>query len=378
MKKIFVLTGEPSGDKLASTVISKLKQNNSDIEYSCVGGVHLNSLGVKSIYDLKEITYIGFTSVLLNLFKIKKKINETVDKIIEFKPDVLFSVDSPDFTLRVAEKVKKINPNIKTVHYVAPQVWVWREGRVKKFKKFLDHILLLFNFEKKYFDKENINNTFVGHPLLEKSNKTKTDLSNLIKKDKKIISLFAGSRSSETSILLPILIDFIKLMNDKYNDYLFVFHATDENKNYINDNIKGANLNNIEVISDENIKSQILSNSVFAVSKSGTVSLEICNANVPSIIIYKMNFLNFMIVKFLVKIKYANIINIINNKEVIPELIQNECNSKEIFKSVIYFLKNPSLMDKQINDFSNTLNEIRSKTSSAEEASSVLSSYLIS
>ena len=378
MKKIFVLTGEPSGDKLASTVISKLKQNNSDIEYSCVGGAHLNSLGIKSIYNLKEVTYIGFTSVFLNLFKIKKKINETVDKIIEFKPDVLFSVDSPDFTLRVAEKVKKINPNIKTVHYVAPQVWIWREGRVKKFKKFLDHILLLFNFEKKYFDKENINNTFVGHPLLEKTNRAKTDLSNLIKKEKKIISLFAGSRSSETSILLPILIDFIKLMNDKYNDYLFVFHATEENKNYINDNIKSTNLDNIEVISDENIKSQILSNSVFAVSKSGTVSLEICNANVPSIIIYKMNFLNFMIVKFLVKIKYANIINIINNKEVIPELIQDECNAKEIFKSVVYFLKNPSLMDKQISDFSNTLNEIRSKTSSAEEATSVLSSYLVS
>ena len=376
MKKIFVLTGEPSGDKLASTVISKLKENNSDIEYSCVGGTHLNSLGIKSIYDLKEITYIGFTSVLLNIFKIKKKINETVNKIIEFKPDILFSVDSPDFTLRVAEKVKKINPNIKTIHYVAPQVWVWREGRVKKFKKFLDHILLLFNFEKKYFDKENINNTFVGHPLLEKSIKSKTDLSNLISKDKKIISLFAGSRSSETSILLPILLDFINLMNDKFNDYLFVFHATEENKNYINDNIKTINADNIQVISDENIKSQILSNSVFAVSKSGTVSLEICNAKIPSIVIYKMNFLNFMIVKFLVKIKYANIINIINNKEVIPELIQNECNSKEIFKSVVYFLKNPSLMDKQINDFSNTLHEIRSKTSSADEASSIILKYL--
>ncbi len=378
MKKIFILTGEPSGDKLASTVISKLKQNNSDIEYSCVGGTHLNSLGIKSIYDLNEITYIGFTSVLLNIFKIKKKINETVNKIIEFKPDILFSVDSPDFTLRVVEKVKKINPNIKTIHYVAPQVWVWRESRVKKFKKFLDHILLLFNFEKKYFDKENINNTFVGHPLLEKSIKSKTDLSNLIPKDKKIISLFAGSRSSETSILLPILLDFIKLMNDKFNDYLFVFHATEENKNYINDNVKIANSDNIQVISDENIKSQILSRSVFAVSKSGTVSLEICNAKIPSIIIYKMNFLNFMIVKFLVKVQYANIINIINNKEVIPELIQNECNPKEIFKSVVYFLKNPALMDKQINDFSFTLSEIRSKTSSTDEASSVLSSYLTS
>jgi len=378
MKKIFVLTGEASGDKLASTVISKLKQKHSDIEYSCVGGEHLNSLGIKSIYDLKEVTYIGFTTVLLNLFKIKKKINETANKIIEFETDILFSVDSPDFTLRVAEKVKKINPNIKTIHFVAPQVWVWREGRVKKFKKFLDHILLLFNFEKKYFDKENINSTFVGHPLLEKKSKTKTDLSNLIKKDKKIISLFAGSRSSETSILLPILIDFIKLMNDKYNDYLFVFHATEENKNYINDIVKTSNLTNTEVVSDVNIKFQILSNSVFAVSKSGTVSLEICNAKVPMIIIYKMNFLNFMIVKFLVKIKYANIINIINNKEVIPELIQNECNSKEIYKSVVYFLKNPSLIDKQINDCSNTLDEIRSKTSSADEASSVLLNYLAS
>jgi len=378
MKKIFILTGEPSGDKLASTVISRLKQKHSDVEFLSVGGPHLNALGVKSIYDLKNITYIGFTSVILNIFKIRNKINETVDEIIKFKPDILFSVDSPDFTLRVAEKVKKINPNIKTIHYVAPQVWVWRKGRVKKFKKFLDHILLLFNFEKKYFDKENINNTFVGHPLLEKSNKSKTDLSNLIPKDKKIISLYAGSRSSETSILLPILIDFIKLMNNKFNDYLFVFHATEENKNYINDNIKTSNLDNIQVISEENIKSQILSNSVFAVSKSGTVSLEICNAKIPSIIIYKMNFLNFMIVKFLIKIKYANIINIINNKEVIPELIQNECNSKEIFKSVVYFLKNPDLMDKQINDFTNTLDEIRSKTSSADEASSVLSNYLIS
>ena len=376
MKKIFILTGEPSGDKLASTVISKLKQNRSNIEFLSVGGSHLNALGIKSIYDLKEITYIGFTSVLLNIFKIKKKIDETVNKIIEFKPDILFSVDSPDFTLRVAEKVKKINPHIKTIHFVAPQVWIWREGRVKKFKKFLDHILLLFNFEKKYFDKENINNTFVGHPLLEKNNKAKTDLSNIIKKDKKIISLFPGSRSSETSILLPILIDFIKLMNEKYNDYLFVFHATDENKTYINDIVKGSNLNNVEVVSEENIKFQILSNSVFAVSKSGTVSLEICNAKVPSIIIYKMNFLNFMIVKFLVKIKYANIINIINNKEVIPELLQNECNSKEIYKSVVYFLKNPSLIDKQINDCSNTLNEIRSKSSSSDEASSVLLSYL--
>jgi lipid-A-disaccharide synthase len=377
MKKIFILTGEPSGDKLASSVISKLKVSEPNIEYLSVGGTHLNSLGIKSIFDLKEITYIGFTSVLLNIFKIRNRINKTVDEIIKFNPNILFSVDSPDFTLRVAERVKKINNNIKTVHYVAPQVWIWREGRVKKIKKFIDHILLLFNFEKKYFNKENITNSFVGHPLLEKQAKSKIDLSKMFFKDKKIISIFPGSRSSEIKVLMPILIEFVKLMNEKYDDYLFVFHATEENKYNINDKLKNSNLNNTEVISDENIKSEILSISVFAVSKSGTVSLEICNANVPSIIIYKMNFLNFMIIKLLVKIKFANIINIINNKEVIPELLQKECNPKEIFRSVTYFLKNPILMDRQIDDYKKTLDEIRSKTSSTGEASVILAKYLV-
>ena len=153
MKKIFILTGEPSGDRLAAKVISNLKKINSNIDYLSVGGENLKSLGIKSIYDLKEITYLGFTNVISNLFKINKKINQTVKAIEDYNPDILFTVDSPDFTLRVAEKIKKINSKIKTIHYVAPQVWVWREGRVKKIKNFIDHILLLFNFEKKYFEK---------------------------------------------------------------------------------------------------------------------------------------------------------------------------------------------------------------------------------
>ena len=377
MKKIFILTGEPSGDKLASTVIKQLKQSNPGIEYLSVGGYHLTSLGIKSIFNIKEITFMGFTSVLLNIFKIKKKINITVDEIIKFNPDILFSVDSPDFTLRVAEKVKKINSNIKTIHYVAPQVWIWREGRVKNFKKFVDHILLLFNFEKKYFNKANIKNSFVGHPLLEKNNRSKTDLSSIIPKDKKLISIFAGSRNSETNILLPILCDFILMMNKKFNNYNFVFHATDENKDLINNFIKNYNFDNCDVISDENIKHQLLSNSIFAVSKSGTVSLEICNAGIPSIIIYKINIINYFIMKSLVKVKFANIINIINKKEIIPELLQGECNAKEIFRSVVYFLNNPNLMIEQINNCNKTLNEIRSKTSSSAEASSILAKYLV-
>jgi lipid-A-disaccharide synthase len=378
MKKIFIVTGEPSGDKLASKVILNLKKKISEIEYLCVGGMHLKSLGIKSIFELSEITYFAFTKVLFNLFKINKKINYTVSEVVKFNPDILFTVDSPDFTLRVAERVKKINPNIKTIHYVAPQVWIWREGRVKKIKKFIDHILLLFNFEKKYFDKENILNTFVGHPLLESSKKSKVDLSNVIYEDKKIISIFPGSRNSEVNILMPILINFIELMNNKFSKYVFVFHVTEENKNIVLGKLKNNNLDNIEVVSDENIKSELLSKSIFAVAKSGTISLEISNAGVASIIIYKMNFINFFITKFLVNTKFANIINIINNKEIIPELLQSECNPEEIFRSVVYFLKNPSLINQQITDCKKTLEEIKSKTSSTDEASSILAQNLVS
>ena len=376
MKKIFILTGEPSGDKLASKVILNLKKINSKVEFLCVGGEHLKSLGIRSIYELKKITYLGFTNVFFNIFKINKKINETVKAIIDFNPDVLFTVDSPDFTLRVAERVKKINNNIKTVHYVAPQVWIWREGRVKKIKKFIDHILLLFNFEKKYFEKEKVSCEFVGHPLLEDREKSKIDINQIIGKNKAIISVFAGSRKSEISVLTPILIDFIQLMNKKYNDMTYVFHSTKEYAQLMQSFIKKSNLNNCEIISDDKIKAHILKKSIFAVAKSGTVSLEICNAKIPSIILYKMGFINFLIVKSLVKIKYVNIINISANKEIIPELLQSKCNPENIFKYVDSFLDQPDKIKEQQEKVQIILNELKTSKSSSELASLSLDKFL--
>ena len=167
-------------------------------------------------------------------------------------------------------------------------------------------------------------------------------------------------------------------MNKKHKDYFFYFHAIEENKNSILDIVKQNNIENTDVISEENIKSDILSKSIFAVSKSGTISLQICNANIPSIIIYKLNFINFIIFKLLVNVKFANIINIINNREIIPELLQKECNAEEIYKTVIYFLKHPELIKKQLTECNKTLEGIRSKTSSSDESSAVLSKYLVS
>jgi len=372
MKKIFILTGEPSGDKLASKVISKLKLKEPNVEYLCVGGENLKSLGIKSIYNLNEITYLGFTKVLLNLFKIKRKIHETAEKIIEFNPDILFSVDSPDFTLRVAKIVKKKSTKIKTIHFIAPQVWVWREKRVKKIKEFVDHILLLFKFEKKYFESENISCEFVGHPLLENNTKSKIDINQLIRKNKAIISIFPGSRISEIKYHMSVLIEFIRLMNKKYTDFLFIFHSTQDQKKLIDKLLSSTNLENVEVISDEKIKEHILEKSIFAVAKSGTISIEICNKNIPSIIIYKMNFINFIIIKILVKIKFANIINIAADKMIIPELLQSKCNPQEIFKTVSSFIENPEKISKQIKETENILDSFKTKSLPTDLASDAL------
>ncbi len=376
MKKIFILTGEPSGDKLASKVINSLNSMNSNLEYLSVGGENLKSLGIKSIYDLKEITYLGFTNVFFNIFKINRKINKTVKAIIEYNPDLLFTVDSPDFTLRVAERVKKINPNIKTVHYVAPQVWVWREKRVKKIKKFIDHMLLLFDFEKSYFDKEQISNEFVGHPLLDKKVEDKIDLNQIIEKNKAIISIFPGSRISELEILTPILLEFIKLMNTKYKDVKYIFHSTKTYSDLIQSYIKSKDLINCDVISDDKIKSYILGKSIFAVAKSGTVSLEICNKKIPSIILYKMGLINFFIVKMLVKTKFANIINISAKEEIIPELIQSNCNPNNIFKFVSDFLDNPDKIRNQVNRTEAIIKKLKTDQSSTKMAAQSIIKFL--
>ena len=376
MKKIFILTGEASGDKLASKVISELKKLNSNIEYLSVGGENLEKLGIRSIYDLKEITYLGFTNVLFNIFKIKKKINDTVKAIENFKPDILFTVDSPDFTLRVAERIKIKNPEIKTIHYVAPQVWVWREGRVKKIKKFIDHILLLFKFEKSYFEKENMSHEFVGHPLLDSTTESAIDINQILGKNKALISIFAGSRKSEIDVLTPILLNFIKLMNERHNDFSFIFHTTKEYSDLILSHIKKNNLNNCEVINDTKLKNHILKKSVFAVSKSGTISLEICKAKIPSVILYKMGLINFYIIKMLVKTKFANIINIAAKKEIIPELLQSDCNPQKIFEIVCNYLDNPNKIDEQISKTQTILKSFKTNTLSSTLAANAINKFL--
>jgi len=235
--------------------------------------------------------------------------------------------------------------------------------------------MFLFPFEKKYFDKENIKSTFTGHPLLDEQNKNNVDITQIIKDKKKILSIFPGSRISEIKVLTPILFKFVKKMNEKYEDLFFVFHSTTEHLQLIQNLLLKEGLKNCGAIGDEKIKSNILKSSIFAVVKSGTISLEICNAKIPSIIIYKIGLINFIIVKMLVKVKFANIVNIAANEEIIPELLQSKCNPEDIFKAVDMLLNDDQAMEKQIAKSHEIINNFKTGKS-ADIASKVLINHL--
>jgi lipid-A-disaccharide synthase len=352
-KKIFIITGESSGDKIGSLVIKKLKEKNLDIQFLAIGGENIKSEKIDCIFNIKDIAYMGFIDVLKNIFSIKAKINLTVKKILEFNPDVIFSIDSPDFSFRILNKVKNINNKIKKIHLVAPQVWAWRENRKKKLYKFIDHLLLLFPFEKKYFDGF-VRNSFVGHPFFDFS---VFKINKLENKDKKYFTLCPGSRNSELKTFMPIFVEVIKKINLN-NNFIFHIPTSENNKNFVNDYLQKSKINNVIITTNEEEKNFYIKDSILTISKSGTITLDICKNQCPLIVVYKTSWLNYLLIKPFVKTKYGNILNIIAQKEIIPELIQDKCNPDEIYKLAKEFIENDLLRKNLVDDYIKILETI--------------------
>jgi lipid-A-disaccharide synthase len=353
IKKIFIITGESSGDKIGSLIIKKLKEKNLDIQFLAIGGENIKSEKIDCIFDINDISYMGFIDVLKNIFSIKAKINLTVKKILEFNPDIVFSIDSPDFSFRILNKVKNINNKIKTIHLVAPQVWAWRENRKKILYKFIDHLLLLFPFEKKYFEGF-IRNSFVGHPFFDFS---VFKINKVDNKSKKYFTFCPGSRNSELKMFMPIFIEVIKKINLNSN---FIFHipTSENNKHLINDYLQKSKIDNFIITTNEKEKNFYIRDSILTISKSGTITLDICKNQCPLIVVYKTSWLNYLLIKPFINTKFGNILNIIAQKEVIPELIQGKCNPDEIYKKAKEFIDNDLLGKALVDEYSKILQTI--------------------
>ena len=374
--KLVVIAGEESGDYLGASLIDSLKKiYNSEIDLYGIGGKELKKHNIKNFFDISDINVMGLVEVIPKILKIKNIIKKTVIKIKGLNPDVVVTIDSPDFNLRIATALKKENSNIKIVHYVAPSVWSWRSGRIKTVANVVDHLLTILPFEKEIFDGANIPTTFVGHRItdtdLTRFNDIKiTDIDRDIKKP--IFLILPGSRKSEVNRLLPIFINSLETCSFK-NKFDFILPTTESMLQEVKSIIIKSNTElKIKIINDENKKLQCFYFAEYGLIASGTVGLELSYFGVTYLSAYKFNPLSYLLLSFLVKSKLGNLINIILGKMVIPELLQNNCNSININRS----------LDKIINDKEYRLgvqNQVNSaiKTLSAGRSPSIIAAETI-
>ena len=348
-KKFFIIAGEKSGDLLGSKILQNINKNIFDI-YGIGGELMLKNGLKESLFPMEELSLMGVFEILPKIFNLLKRIKQTADYIIKLQPDVVLTIDSPDFCFRVMKLVKKLDKEnkIKKIHFIAPSVWAYREKRAEKISKIYDLLFCILPFEPPYFEKYGLKTIFVGHPLYDKTeydniqNNTENNIQN-----SNIISITLGSRKGEVNRFYPIIINVIKKLNKQ--DIKYYFLATNYTYDLIINKLKQDNIQNIEVIKEN--KNDIIKKSILVISKSGTNTLENAGFAVPMVVFYKFGFLTNIIAKRIrkkSKVKFATIINIMNNKEIIPECLLEDCNSNNIYNKVNNLLNNPDLRKEQV------------------------------
>ncbi len=344
--KIYIIVGEESGENIGYELLSSLKKKINFRLYG-IGGKKLNSLGLKSIFNFNELSVMGLFEVLPKIPKLLILIQKTFFNILQVEPDLIITIDAPDFSFRVLKKIKNKNNNLKTLHIVAPTVWAWKSSRAKKISKFVDNLFVLFPFEKKYFVPYGIKTTFIGHPLLNNNHQVDT-ISNILGLKKNIISIFPGSRRGEIQRHLSHILSFISKSNS-YQIYKFLIISVDRHIELINKIAKEyKNIINLYVLNSSEYKNYAFKYSKYAIAVSGTISLELAINKVPLIVVYKLNFFSYLIIKKLVKVKYISLANIILNKKIIPELIQKDFSYKKFNFELQSLINNNRKKNKQL------------------------------
>ena len=346
MLKVFISVGEHSGDLLGAKLIRALKDEldtQNHIDFQGVGGPLMEREGFKSIFDFSQLSVMGIKDILINYLPILKILNQASNYNVAWKPDLIITIDAPEFNLRLASRIRKKWKNVKIVHYVLPSVWAWRQGRVKILKKNIDHILSILPFEKEFLKKFDIQCDFVGHPISSNLQPKTRDVISFKRsfslKDKtKIVTLLPGSRISEVNRMLPIFLKTAHLLSAKFPDIVFVCATPKVVEKYFKklvseSNIKIEHISAESVSSDEfdKLKKSLYACTDLALVTSGTVVLELAKASVPMIVGYRAGFLTEIIYRLFIRIPSANLVNLITKRKDIPELLFNRCNSKNFY-----------------------------------------------
>ncbi|WP_417782438.1 lipid-A-disaccharide synthase [Terasakiella pusilla] len=356
-KRIYLIAGEPSGDLLGARLMRGLKeQTNNNIEFFGIGGPNMEAEGMTSLFPMKELSIMGLAEIIPHIPKILKRIKQTIQNIETLKPDCLVTIDAPGFTFRVAKKLK--GKGIPLCHYVAPSVWAWKPKRAKKVAQFLDHLMVLLPFEPPYFEREGLATTFVGHSVIE-SEIEQADgdafrARHGIPQDVPLLCLLPGSRQSETSQLLPVFEDALALIRKQVPNLRIVLPTVSTVAKIVKETTAGWNIP-VLIVEGNDEKFGTFKAANVALAASGTVSLELALAQTPTVITYRMKKMTHWLAKRLIKVKYASIVNLLHDREVMPELLQDECTPENIATEVIGLLKKDRLNSAQQADLESAM-----------------------
>ncbi len=346
--KIFVCCTEQSGENICSNILSRM--NIDKYQFDGVCGKETEKYITTKIYDLSEFKSLGFFEIILSILKYLKMIKRLKNYIIKNEYDLVLTIDSPDFNYNLVNQLRKSNYKNQIIHVVAPTVWAWRSYRARKFANIFDEIFLLFNFEKKYFNFDNLNKTFIGHPIFhikKRENKGKY----------KYLSFLPGSRQNEVLKLMKYFSYIEKYISENNLHYKIFIPTLPHLASLIKENTKQWKTETI-ISTDMSKFDEYYEDVYISITCSGTASLEIAKRNIPQIVIYKLNYFTEILIKPFVRVKYANLINIISNRMIIPEVVNSNLNEKKLLNIFLNLFNDRKKQENQINLINMYLKEI--------------------
>jgi lipid-A-disaccharide synthase len=353
--KVYVIAGEPSGDLLGSRLMRALRERtHGQVEFCGLGGDTMEREGLNALFDISELAVMGLVEVIPSIPKVLARIRQTVADIEQQKPDVVITIDSWSFCSRVHKALRQRHLNIKQIHYVAPQVWAWKKRRAKTMYKYVDLLLTLLPNEPQYFTKHHLKTIFVGHPVVE-SDALKADGQAFRRKyniaeHTQVISLLPGSRHTEVVKLLPDFLVAARLLQEQNPDICFALPTVKTVAQRVKNMLQGCELPLI-VLETEADRYGAFQASSAAIAASGTVALELAICHIPHIIAYKVSPLTYVLAKYLVRLKFVNLTNILLQRCVVPELLQQDCYPQKIVDEINELLKNGAAYEHQMAGF---------------------------
>ena len=349
-KKLLIVAGEASGDLHGSNLIISILRIDPSVKTYGIGGIRMTSLGFQSVFDAANLAVVGLTEVISKFPVIKSAFDKLKDTIDKDRPDLVVLIDYPDFNLRFAKKVKK--RGIPVIYYISPQVWAWRKGRVKKIAKLVDKMLVIFPFEEKIYKDAGVDVEYVGHPLVDE---VKCELSRIearqvlgIDKDNVVVAIAPGSRTSEISRLMPVILDAAVIIKREIPSAMFILPlaGTLERRSVE----RFFNNKEIPVKIFEKRMYEVIAASDAAIVASGTATLETALLKTPMVVVYKVSPVTYWIGKALVNVDNISLVNIIAGRKVVPELIQGDANQERIAGEVLNILKNAHISNRMTED----------------------------